>query len=505
MVLNATGHAHARFGTLGIESDALRYDLMRNTILASGNVQIITQDGVFTGAAYSGNLTTNTGMLLKLIPSPATYTVRDDDFAEAVEEPALPETFQAVDLGEELPYIASTRADIVPNASVRLTPARFPVNAKITIPSPSYLYVFAPNPALGVTPPTLPATSFDQPYGLIATPNSLLAAHLRYSTSNGIRTGIDEHLVDGLQRYLVASFEPNDSHIDIDAFEQISPHLTHNVIGSLANDEKTARYVMQHTSKYFTTTLTLSQFASNLAVAGANYANDEIQVSTVTRPIGNLGSYKLRTGFGYDNVSGQLPYNADFRTTLGGSIYTRTVQGPFKTSLSGQYDFSSTQYDYPHQSATSTALLTLSRRVSPAISFYSNVSFTQIYNRYGSQAFPSKDIDYYLGLYPDPTQPIIAPDGTPYPGYAAYSGLQTIRTYFLSTTLAPNPNFNLLLSLTATRSFPQFHGIGSTPLTAAFNLRVRPLRNIAVSFGRSYVFGWDLQHLTPQYTLGISP
>jgi hypothetical protein len=518
MLLAATGHVRAYLGTRKIQGDTLRYDFTHNTALVAGNVQVITANGVFAGTAYVLDLTLNTATLLKLAPIPATFSLRDDDIADAVEEPSAPNTFKVTDLGAELPYIVSTRADIIPNASVRLTPARFPVNAKLTIASPSYMYVFAPNPAFGVTPPTLPAASFDQPYGLIGTTHSLLAAHLRYSTTNGITTSLDEHLVDGTQRYFVASFEPQDRHVDIDGFEQLRAHLTQNFTGSLANDEKTARYVLQHTSKLITTTLTLSQFTTNIVststpnasptpanINGASYASDDLQINTVTRSLGHIASYKLRTDFGYDNISGQLPYEVDFRTTLGGSLYTPSIHGPLKTNLSGEYDFSSTHYDYPHQYATSTMLFTLARRINRTLSFYGNASFTQLYNRYGTQGFTNAQIINFLGLFPNPTQPVITPDGTPYPGYAAYNGITTQRTYLLTTTIAPSPNFNLLLSLTETCDFPQFHGFGRTPLTTSFDLRIRPMRTIAVEFGRSYIFGWDLQHLTPQYTLGIAP
>ena len=533
MMLAAQGRVRARLGTRKIECDALRYDLAHNTVTAVGNVRVISQRGDFSGAAYALNLVTGAATLLKLDPLPSTFTLRDDDVSTAVEAPAEPDAFNIPDTGAELPYITSMRADVVSNASVRFTPARFPVNAKIAVPSPSYMYVFAPNPAFGVTPPTLPAASFDQPYDLIGTTHSLLAAHLRYSTTNGIGTSIDEHLVDGPQRYLVGSYMLQDRHFDVDGFEQLSPHLTQNVTGSLAENEKYASYVLQRTSKLITTTLTLTQSEQSLGpLESASSAVDDLQVNTVVRRIGHLLSYKLRTDYGYDNnlpqapsptatlapsptqsqvpspiasqPAYQVPYNADFRTTVGASLYTPAVSGPFKTSLSGEYDFSSTHYDYPHQLAYSTTLFTLSRRINHAVSLYGNVSFAQTYDHYNLQAFPNAPQQFW-GL-PSPGSSFIAPDGTPYPGYLAFNGVSTTRTYFLTTTIAPNPNFNLLVSLTEMTGFPQFHGEGPTPLTASFDLRIRPIRNyVAVEFGRSYVFGWDGQHLTPQYTLGISP
>jgi hypothetical protein len=520
LMLCAQGHVRARLGPRKIESDALRYDLAHNIVTAVGNVRVISQRGDFSGAAYALNLVTGAATLLKLDPLPSTFTLHDDDFANAVEEPAAPDTFNIPDTGAELPYITSTRADVVSGASVRFTPARFPVNAKISVPSPSYLYVFAPNPAFGVTPPTLLAASFDQPYGLIGTTNSLLAAHLRYSTTNGIGTSIDEHLVDGLQRYIVGSYMLQGRHFDLDGFEQLSRHLTQNVVGSLAGNEKYVSYVLQRTSKLITTTLTLTQSAQTFGpLASASSASGDLQINTVVRRIGRIMSYKLRSDIGYDNVSSkvpsvpaqipspvpfQVPFNVDYRTTVGATLYTPAVRGPFNTSLSGEYDFTSTHYDYAHQLAYSTTLFTLSRRVNRSVSLYGNVSFAQAYDRYNLHAFPNTPQQFWG--YPSKGSPFIAPDGTPYPGYFAFAGISTTRTYFLSTTIAPNPNFNLLVSLAAIRGFPQFHGLGPTPLTASFDLRIRPIRNyVAVEFGRSYVFGWDGQHLTPQYTLGISP
>jgi hypothetical protein len=486
LLIAAHGEVRLRAGSQTVYGDSLRYDLLHNTVLVAGDVHVSSAHGSFNAAAYELDLASRAASVLQLDPLPATYAISGGDFTKAVEGPAPPGAFTADDLGNERPYILSTHASVVPNAHVRFTPARFPTGSGMNVPSPSYLYSFVANPNFYVPPATLPAFSFDQPYELLGSAHSLLAGHIRYGASSGASLGVDEHLVDGLQRYVVGSYLLKGQRFDLGAFEQITPHITQSFSGSLGNGINSGHYQLQDTSSLLTTTLTTNIFE------GLN--SDDLQTSTSTLPIGHVLSYKLSVDYGVDSITN--PYTLDTRTGFVASVFTPSVRGPLGTSISGQYVLAPTYYDFPHETGSATELVSVSRVIHSTTLLYGSASIAQVYNRYGL-APPPGQLSWW-GTFTSLAGTI---DATQVP----YKGVETLRTYFFSTTLNPNPNFNLLISLTGTRDFPQFDGFGRAPLMASFDLRIRPVPNLSVEYGRSYLFGWDLQHWTPQYTLNISP
>jgi hypothetical protein len=509
LLIAARGEVHLRAGSQTIEGNSLRYDLMHNRVLVTGDVRVSTPHGTFNAAVYALDLTTHKATALQLDPLPTTFLLDGDDFSQAVPGPPAQNVFAAEDLGYERPYILSTHASIVPNAHVRFTPARFPTGSGMNVPSPSYLYSFAPNPNFFVPPASLPAFSFDQPYELLGSAHSLLAGHLRYGTSSGASLGIDEHLVDGLQRYLVASYLLRGERFDLGGFEQITPHVTQTLSGSLGNGINSGRYMLQDTSSLLTTTLITNIFE------GDN--SDDLLLNSATLPVGHILSYKLGVDYGVDSIVN--PYTLDIRKGLTASLFTPSVRGPLGTSISGQYVYAPTAYDYAHETGSSTALVSLSRVLHSTL-FYASTSFSQAFNRYGIPPPSNYSLLYTTAslaqIYTRPSLPPTPKEASWWglfptlsgyvdPATIGYDGVSTFRTYYASAAINPNPNFNLLVSLTGTRDFPQFDGYGRPPLMASFDLRLRPVPNLAVEYGRSYLFGWDLQHWTPQYTLSISP
>ncbi|HTV75219.1 MAG TPA: hypothetical protein VME66_16115, partial [Candidatus Acidoferrales bacterium] len=221
MLVVARGDVRLHAGARTVRGDSLYFDLMHNTLLVAGDVHVTSPAGRYDGPAYALTLPAEKATVLRLDPLPATFTVTGDDFAHAVEAPPAEGVFAVPDLGRERPYIRSTHVSIVPGAHIRFTPAFFPTGSGVNVPSPSYLYTFVPNPNFFVPPATLPAFSFDQPYELLGTPHSLLAGHLRYGSSSGVSLGLDEHLVDGLQRYAVASYLLRGNRFDVGGFEAL--------------------------------------------------------------------------------------------------------------------------------------------------------------------------------------------------------------------------------------------------------------------------------------------
>ena len=189
----------------------------------------------------------------------------------------------------------------------------------------------------------------------------------------------------------------------------------------------------------------------------------------------------------------------DYKKMIG--AYVSAPELHFRgTSFDAKYDYSVTGYDYPHEVTAGTFSLQASRSVNARVRLNAGVSITQNDNRYRDLATGTQA----LGL-PSPDSVYTAADGTPFPGYFAYSGLNTYRQYSLGATINGRGDDTLNLYVQHDRDFPQFHGNGNPPLFASVYVTRRVLPTMRVSLGRSYSFGWGDRYLSPQWSFGISP
>jgi len=490
-ILAATGHVAVIAGGRTVTADGARYDLKANTLVAAGDVRVTSAKGTFGASAYALDLKTGTARLISLDATPATLTLRDGD-AGPVEEPAPAATFALNDVSTGKPFLRTRHAIVTPNTNVRLTPAEVPTGPGPYIPVPSYLYTFAPT---NFSQSALPGATFDQPYPLFGTANSLVAGHIRYDNLNGATLGFDEHLVDGNRAYAVASILPlRGKTVNLNAFQQLATGLT-QTLGAYhqygAYTANYANYALQWTSPSSRTAFSAYQFN------GANSAS--LVLGTLDHFVAPLFTYKLQIGYGYDHFPGQIPFNNDFRISTYGYLASPNVRLPLGIDTSLKYEYSITKYDFPHELTNGAATLTLSRRLNRSLSFLGQIQFQQLANHYRDNAA------LYLGL-PNPAQPYSAPDGTPYPGYFAYAGINTYRMYSLQTTWRPRGGENALqLYLYHYDDFPQFHGLGRPPYFATLDVAQRLGSTLRLELARSYEFGWGGTHFVPQYSLSISP
>ncbi len=491
-VLDATGHAVTQAGARTIAAERIRYDLKTNTLVASGAVAVSDGTHQLAAAAYALDLRTGEARLIELDPLPRTLALRDDDPASAVEAAAPPVTFAVLDLGESKPFLRTRHAVITPSVNVRLTPAEVPTGPGPYLPTPSYLYTFAPT---NFSQSALPAASFDQPYPLFGTANALAAGHFRYDRQTGATIGFDEHLVEGDRAYAVASILPlRGKEINLNAFEQLRPGLTQSLNATRYYGIVNAnflQYQFQWTSPSSRATLSSALFgASNTTT---------LTLSSLEHAIPRFLTYRAQLSYGYDHFPGLLPFANAFRIGADAYVASPKVTLPLGIDASAKYEYAITTYDFPHEVTVGTASLTFSRRVNRSLAFLGTASLQQSANRY------RVDAARFLGL-PNPNQPYYAPDGTPYPGFFAYAGINTYRTYSLQTTWQPAGRENSLqLYLTHTHDFPQFHGYGRAPNYATFAITERLGTTLRLSLARSYAFGWSGQYLVPGYSLSISP
>ena len=490
----ASGHVLVRTGTHIIRADELQYDVGQARILASGDVTVTHGMRVTHGEAYRIDLATGDATIVRVDPSPASFTVPDDPSAPEVERPIADAEFKPLDLDGQRPYIRSRHALIAPGASVRMTPAEFPTGAGPALAVPTYLYTLVQNQNLAQN--ASPGASFDQPYNLFGSPNSLTAAHVRYESQNGVTLAFDNRLVDRNRAYAVTSLLPfRNRRADFLAYQALRPGLQQTFTAAHtfgASHVDAATYRLAGTTHFSIATLTANAYATTNSL--------ELALSTIPHDVGHYVSYQLRTGYAYDHTLYGYPFTNVFRTFVGGyaTLPGATVLG---TTLNARYDYQLTGYDFPHETTGGTLTLSAGHIFARGVNVYATASYLQNTSRYREGDVARRA----LGL-PDPRYPIITPDGTPFFGYFAFAGASTYRTYQIQSTFqGKRGDDRIQLTMVHARDFPQFNGYGRPPLTAAIDITRRITPTIRLEIGRSYTFGWAGRYLSPQYTFGISP
>jgi hypothetical protein len=99
----------------------------------------------------------------------------------------------------------------------------------------------------------------------------------------------------------------------------------------------------------------------------------------------------------------------------------------------------------------------------------------------------------------------ITPDGTPWPGFATFSGASTARLYQLGLQLVTSPSTTYRLTYAHTDDFPQFRGFGRPIDSVGLDVRFRVAPNIGLDLGRSYDFAWGGTRWVPTWEFAIIP
>jgi len=154
-------------------------DLRTDRAVFAGNVEIVRGTATLRADALALDLP---GRKIDVLRNGAGIMQTDAALTALQAAPGDGSAFAFPDLADGREYIRARRAVIVSRTSVRFRPAAFPTSAGAP-PVPMYLYTFAAGNGYAAT--ALSSAAFDQPYGLVSTPNALTALHLRYL--NGIR------------------------------------------------------------------------------------------------------------------------------------------------------------------------------------------------------------------------------------------------------------------------------------------------------------------------------
>ena len=501
----ADGNVHLVYpGGPEVQADSVYIDLRTERYVWAGHVRAIFGEAGRQSEVEATSLTIDRDgraayALIAGEGLPRVERIDRDDPADRTAVAPPDGTFVFPALREFRPYIYSSHVTIVPKTNIRFTPAFFPTSSGIVVPSPSYLYSYVFNPNFGAS--ALAGANFDQPYGLFGTERSLTSAHFRYDSSLGTGLAVTQQFVYGDRAYIALGAGPlrkAASSAGLIAYQRLDPLRSQQLTASTTNGLQQVQYRFIQGTHHGAFNFILGQ-VNTQQMGDLTWSSDPY-------PISRSGfSYRLRADYGFDrNTSiGLLPPGADsvfypmiWRTTLGTFLASPTFWGPLGTRMNVTLDASRIWYAYPHQRNAVTLGSTISRRISKQINLIGHIA-----DSFAGDAYPGKQQIFYK----PPSTPIVTPDGTVWPGYAAYAGFSSQRTYSLDAYYTTIPPFiDLRLNFTYARDFPQFAGFGRPPYSAAFDLRYRPGGTLVIELGRGYTFNWARMGWSPQWTFTIA-
>jgi hypothetical protein len=475
-------------------ADAAFVDLKSDRVVLAGHARIDHGSASASADAIALDLDADRVDLLDAASgaTSTTHALRAP-VAEAIDGERF--AFPEVDDGNA--YIRSRHAVITPHASARFVPAAFPTSVG-GLPVPSYLYTYATAAGFGAT--SLAGAAFDQPYGLFGTQNSLTALHARWIDGLGPSVGLQQQLVNGDQSYVAASVD--------------APLHGSGTRGLNAYDRLGSRYTASLTANdgfgFFSSSAALT--AAFGAAGGrvtfgydtGGYTTFDASLRTPDLPLFWGATWRLQGDVGYDALRGglltQLPdardYSLVWRHGIDAFVATPIVHAPLGVRIGTTFDANRTWYAFPHHNDSFTVSSTASRELSRKIALFAGYAAT-----WYEQIYPGDQ-----GLFfPGTSLPSIAPDGTPWPDHAAYTGATTLRDENLALQLTPDANTSVRVTMHHYDDFPQYHGYGRPQWALLGEARFRPFPNIGIDVGREYDFGWGGYTWQPRWTFAVMP
>ncbi len=407
--------------------------------------------------------------------------------------------FAFPEVDDRFAYIRSKHAAITPHADVRFSPAAFPTSVG-GLPVPSYLYTYATAAGFGAT--SLPGATFDQPYGLVGTPNALTALHARWLDGTGPAVGLQQQVVSGDDAYLAASLdEPlrGSQTSGLNAYRRMGSRYTATV-------GATDGFGVWAANASLGAAFGPAGGRLSYGLSSGGFSTFDASLRSPDRPLFGGATWRLQGDLGFDALrhgsllTAPLPdarrWSTLWRHGLDLFVAAPVVRGPLGTRIGTTFDAARTWYAFPHHDDTLSAGAVVSRELSRRVALFGGyqASWTaQVYP--GAQAL----------FFPPDYLPDVAPDGTPWFGHGAYSGASTLRDENLAVQLTPNPDTALRFEVHRYADFPQFHGYGRPQWSLETDARLRPFPNVGLQLGRAYDFDWGGYRWVPRWTFAITP
>ncbi len=407
--------------------------------------------------------------------------------------------FSFPDVDDRNAFIKSRHASITPHADVRFTPASFPTSVG-GVPVPSYLYTYATG--AGFAASSLSGATFDQPYGLWGSPTSLTALHARWDDGPGAALGLQQQIVAGDDAYVSASIDaPFRGYAvrSLTAYKRLGSRYTAGVDASA-----TIYGAVEHA--VLTAAFGLAGGALDYRRTSNGFSAFDASLRTPDRPLFGGATWRLKGSVGFDALRGgllpQLPdahrYGTVWRHGLDLQVASPLIHAPLGATLSTTFDASRTWYAFPHHYDQFGASALASRPLVRNVTLFAGYQ-----GLWSSDVFPNAQALFY----PAPATPVLTPDGTPYYGYAAFTGARTFRSQNVDLQFTPRRDGNTAyrLSVIHTADFPQFNGYGRPQWEARGDVRFRPFPNVGIDVGRVYDFAWGGTRWQPRWSFAITP
>jgi hypothetical protein len=557
-MVEADGHVRVTTSDgLTITGQTFSMDLRLNRFLVAGAVRVDAPTGSQTGAAIADFLDFHRTYFVPITPAtgatqaePDRWTFVDGDYAHPLKGREMPgDTFAFPDFANATAFLYARSAVISSGSYVRFGGATLTVNGAAVLPVGAYYIGLSADPHLARN--SLSGATIDATFPFAGSSNAISALHVRNDPTNHTYASFEQHLASSKvytvfslnpatapsKFYnLIAGYQPN-GRFQITDFEQFHAYQ----YGFSQPFEAQHVSYVQAAQLVGNSALTFTYTLANFCLLHAYVVHTSppfVACGTnghATTQLNNLQQYSLgiissdrrlfpglplraryRYGFGAVHDTSVLqafptpatPYYTIWGHYVGATLYVPNIrlgdpnQPPIKSAyINLSLDAQREWYSVPHHVDSFDGIASLSHALNKTVSAYVayEVANTGDYYNAGQQA-----------VYP-PFVPTIGQ--TPFPSYASFRGVSTLRTLSFGLNWVPDPNFSFSVLARKHRDFPipepdlfpapptnilgQYiytSYLGQPPYDITGDLRFRVLPHVTIDMQRSYYFNFDSQH-----------
>ncbi len=531
-------------------------DLRLNRFVIAGNVTVTAARRTIHGAAFAEYFDFDRAYFIPITSEPDRWTFIAGDYAHPALGRQMPgDVFFLPDLAGERVFLYATRVVVDPRESARFAPAD--INFGLTfVPFPSYFLDFSANPNFAQN--ALPGAYADGPLDFAGGEHALATAHIRYDSSNGVFPAYEQHQISE-NSYFVGAISPLTrpaKDYNLVAYDRISPGLQAQVFlqdlafqhgfsqplsasgfaqlqitGSLRQSflQFTANqyyYSLLDEPKPFT--LPSGQKLYFYGDPTHNWTpdhpiNEQLSWIGFRQPVPKLPLfYQLRSSLLYVHnrdtplqTLGGVSYYGEYAKGIGINVTTRALpilRGRANRDLyfTASFDKQRQYFSVPHHTDTTTENFTFTKLIDPqkltVLVSYANSNIGDFYGKQQALA--------YNGAAPA-VNPFTRQS---FPGYAAFRGFGTIRSYTQQLVYTPDPRLDVNFSMRENADFPApipgpprligdtigFANYGATPYQATLEARYRINNLIVLDVARSYYFNFGgYERWQPQFSVQL--
>jgi len=546
-VLEADGNVDVRTSNgLHMTGRAFSMDLKLDRFVLAGGVHVDSPAGSQDGAALADFLDFDRVYFVPVTSEPDRWTFLGTDFAHPQLGREMPgDTFFFPDLGDAKPFYVTREATVGAQDYVRLGSGQMAI-AGAYIPEPSFYVNFSRSQHLAEN--SLAGAEFDATYQFAGTANAISALHFRYDPQNKGYASFEQHIATD-KGYAVFSVNP-----------MTRPSKFYDlVLGDQPSKDFGFRSFTQfHTLQYgFAAPVASSQFSFVQLVKAFSKHSLELDARVDNFSLNKPGQgyfnphhdsyltlsdntfdhclwlnkfcsrYRAGLGFVHDPAGlqriGTTTYTHSANSFLGLTAYVPSLalipnDNPDKRLMLNAYlDKTRNWFASPSHAIDQTnTSFSLSRILDPG------TRHLNAYTQYNVQNVG----DYYTGdlasvIYPGTD---IANNGVLYPGFSAFHGQATFRTWTSGAVYTNGPDFSLAMTYRHHRDFPRatpgfftlpadtyfqptiaYNYLGQPPndLTADVRFRLQP--HLSLDLQRTYFFNYQNMRWSPQFRFQVGP